>query len=112
MRKTLLAIGLCLAAGCAVAQDENTTLAPVVVERANGMRVIVDCAPPNGSATCTRFHQLIRLNFSDREIGMLFGGSTAYAEYKTSYDRVFDHYLAFLDDIQENGVPVEVSYRY
>ena len=110
MRKSLLAIGLCAAAGMASAQD--STLAPVVVERANGMRMIVDCAPPNGAPECARFHELIRQNFSEREIGMLFGASTAYIEYPTSYDRVRERYAAFLNDIAMNGLPVEVSYRY
>ena len=110
LRKSLLAIGLCAAAGVANAQDP--TLAPVVVERANGARMMIDCAPPSGDPACARFHELIRQNFSEREIGMLFGASTAYLEYPASYDRVRTRYVAFLNDIAMNGLPVETSYRY
>lgn len=115
MSKTLLAFGLLLAAGpdatqSALAQDQ--TLAPIVVERANGERLIVDCAPPNSEPGCARLHALIRMNFTPREIGMLFGASTGYLEYPTAYERVRTRYVAFLDDIEMNGLPVEASYRY
>ena len=115
MSKTLLALGLVLVAGSSVTQSalaQDETLAPIVVERANGERLIVDCTPPNAAPSCARFHELIRMNFTPREIGMLFGGSTGYLEYPTAYERVRTRYVAFLDDIQINGLPVEASYRY
>ena len=104
MKRTMLAVLLCVAAGSVWAQEQS--LAPVIVERANGTRLIVDCAPPNASAECAYFHDLIRQNFSPREIGMLFGAATAYQEYPTGYDRVRERYAAFLSDIEENGLPV------
>jgi hypothetical protein len=112
MSRTLVALALCTVAGLAVAQDDETTLSPIVVERANANQVIITCEPPNGAAECARLHELIRLNFTPREIGMLFGGSTAYLEYPASYDRTRDRYVAFLRDLQEDGVPVVVSDDY
>ena len=116
MKRTLLAIALGTAAVCAFAQgaydDEDQTLAPVVVEHANIDHLIFACEPPNGAAECANFHELIRENFSPREIGMLFGGSTAYADYRTSYDVTRARYLAFLQDLQENGMPIPVAQQY
>jgi hypothetical protein len=109
-RQLLVAIMLCVAAGYASAQEE--TLAPIIVEHINGTRIFVDCAPPNDAPACADFHALIRENFSPREIGMLFGPSTAYIEYRAGYDQTRDRYVAFLRDIEENGMPVEVSSRY
>jgi len=107
MKSTLLALALCTAAGVACAQEQ--TLAPVVVERVDGSRIIVDCAPPNASRSCANFHELIRQNFSEREIGMLFGAATAYPEYSSSYDDVRARYVAFLQNIQDDGLPVETD---
>lgn len=114
MKRILIALAFCTAAGFAVAQDEdeNETLAPIVVERVAPGRIIFDCQPPNGAPECARFHELIRENFSPREIGMLFGGSTAYAEYRTSYDSTRERYLAFLQDLQDNGMPMPVREEY
>ena len=103
MKRTLLAIALCSAAGYAFAQSE---LSPVTVERANGARVIVACTPPNGAANCSYFHYLLRQNFTEHELGMLFGGATGYLEYPTSFETTREHYAAFIRDIAENGVPV------
>jgi len=110
MNKSLLALGLCAVAGVAAAQDPM--LEPIVVQRINAARMIADCAPPNGAPACARLHELIRENFSEREIGMLFGAATAYQEYPTSYERLRTRYVAFLDDVAINGLPTEVSYRY
>jgi hypothetical protein len=109
MKRTLLAVLLCAVAAPVLAAEES--LAPVVVERINGQRVVVDCAPPNDAPACSVFHDLIRQNFSPREIGMLFGAATAYLEYPTSYQATRERYAAFLRDIEENGMPVPVSMR-
>jgi hypothetical protein len=108
MKRIIIALALCAAAGYACAQEDET-LAPVVVERANANQVIITCEPPNAARECAGFHRLIRQNFTPREIGMLFGGSTAYIEYPASYDRTLERYVAFLRDAQDNGVPVVVS---
>ena len=94
------------------AQDEDQTLAPIIVPGVDVDRIIAECEPPNGAAECAQFHELIRQNFTPREIGMLFGGSTAYAEYRTSYDFTRERYLAFLQNLQDNGMPVPVSDQY
>jgi len=44
----------------------------------------MDCTPPNSAEECAQFHREIRKNFSSREIGMLFGASTAYAESRSA----------------------------
>lgn len=44
----------------------------------------MDCTPPNSAEECAQFHKEIRKNFSSREIGMLFGASTAYAESRSA----------------------------
>jgi hypothetical protein len=62
------------------------------------------CTPPNDSKDCADFHALIRKNFSTREIGMLFGAVTSYQEYLTSNDRVLAKYVAFVRDVDENGL--------
>lgn len=111
MKHILVALALCTACGVAAAQEDET-LEPVIVEHANVDRLIFECEPPNGAAECARFHELIRQNFTPREIGMLFGGSTAYAEYRTSYDFTRERYLAFLQSLQDNGMPVPVDDRY
>lgn len=55
----------------------------------------LDCAPPNSAQECGAFHQAIRRNFSNREIGMLFGASTAYPEARAGYGRVAERYDNF-----------------
>lgn len=115
MKQMLLAIGLFAAAGSAGAQDDpardqSNTLAPVIVERADGARIVIECTPPAGDIRCAQLHRLIRENFSRDEIGMLFGAATAYPEYLTSYARVRERYDAFVRDIRENGIPVNATY--
>jgi len=116
MKRLLMALAFGTAASFAFAQEaydndddvvvETHTLAPVVVEGADVGQIISACEPPNGAPECADFHELIRQNFTPREIGMLFGGSTAYAEYRTSYDSTRQRYVAFLRDLQQNGMPV------
>ena len=94
------------------AQDEDQTLAPIVVEGTDIDRIVIGCEPPNDDAVCANFHELIRENFTPREIGMLFGGSTAHFEYPVNYDRVRERYVAFLQNVQDNGIPVPVADHY
>jgi hypothetical protein len=109
MKRTLIAIALCGAASYACAQTE---LSPVTVERANFARLILACTPPNDAPNCSYFHYLLRENFSEREIGMLFGGATGYQEYPTGFETTREHYAAFLRDLAENGAPVASSNEY
>lgn len=103
MKRILLAIALCAAAGVACAQTE---LSPVTVQRANAGRIMAACVPPNDAPNCSYFHYLLRQNFSERELGMLFGGATAYQEYPTGFETTRARYAAFMRDIALNGVPV------
>lgn len=45
---------------------------------------IVDCTPPNDTTghACDAFNQLVRANFTHREIGMLFGRASSYPELR------------------------------
>jgi hypothetical protein len=74
----------------------------------NPQSIATECAPPNDSKECADFHAAIRRNFSTREIGMLFGGASAYQEYLTSNDRLRAKYAAFVRDV-EGGVAVAVA---
>ena len=103
MKRALLSIALCSTAVTALAQTE---LSPVTVERANGARVIAACTPPNDAENCSYFHYLLRQNFTEHELGMLFGGATGYQEYPTGFETTRERYAAFIRDIAQNGVPV------
>jgi len=91
---------------------ESRTLVPIIVEGTDVDRVVFECEPPNDAAACANFHELIRENFTPREIGMLFGGSTAHFEYPVNYDRVRERYIALLQNVRDNGIPVPVADRY
>ena len=106
-RYTSIVIGAGLLAATSLANAAGQ-LAPVNVQ-GNLQSIAADCAPPNDSKQCADFHAAIRRNFSAREIGMLFGGATAYQEYLTSNDRVRARYAAFVHGAEENGVAVAVA---
>jgi hypothetical protein len=91
------------------ADDEDATLPPVVVQGTDTDRIVVECEPPNAAAACANFHELIRANFTPQEIGLLFGGSTAYLAYPTAYDFTRQRYMAFLRNLQDNGMQISVS---
>jgi len=83
-----IAAACALSAGTASAQE----LQPVTVRDTR----IADCTPPTSYAACDAWHAQIRRNFSEREIGMLFGARTAYAEYSTSFPSVEERYNRLL----------------
>jgi len=72
-------------------QGDELQIAPSMVESAPN-EVDANCAPPSDLVACTTWHQVIRANFSPREIGMLFGTATSYPEYATSYARIKSRY--------------------
>lgn len=104
--RVLLAVALTSLAATAGAQEPNT-LHAVTVERPSPyfMRALINCTPPTHDPVCERFHGVLRTQFTRRELGMLFGPSTAYLEYRASYDRVKARYAALLRNIEENGLP-------
>jgi hypothetical protein len=106
-RHTSIVIGAGLLAVTSLA-NAGGQLAPVNVQ-GNLHPIAADCAPPNDSKQCADFHAAIRKSFSTREIGMLFGGASAYQEYLTSNDRVRAKYAAFVRDVEENGLAVAVA---
>ena len=110
MKRTLLSLALCAAAGYAGAQDADTTLAPVIVEGVDGYRIVEDCTPPADAPECSGFHALIRANFNEREIGMLFGAATSYPEYRTSYSSVKERYDDLVNYVEDYGVAYALAH--
>ncbi len=72
-------------------QGDELQIAPSTVE-ATPSRLDTTCLPPSDLVACTAWHQVIRANFSPREIGILFGAATSYPEYATSYARIRSRY--------------------
>ena len=105
-RYTSIVIGAGLLAMTSVANAAGE-LAPVTIHQ-NAFST-AECTPPNDSKACSAFHAAIRRNFSNREIGLLFGAATAYQEYPTSNDRVRARYSEFLRNVEENGLAVAVA---
>ncbi len=88
-------------AGAAHAAQPQNSLSPVTVHPAPGNAksqpyvYTLDCTPPNSATECAAFHRDIRRNFTSREIGMLFGASTAYPESRAAYAKVAARFDAF-----------------
>lgn len=108
-RFTSIVIGAGLLAATSLANATSGQLSAVTVHQDRFSTA--DCTPPNDARECADFHAAIRRNFSNREIGMLFGAAAAYQEYPTSYDRTRARYAAFVRNIEENGVAVAVAAR-
>lgn len=97
MKRLLLALittSLFAACGSALAASD-TTLEPIIIRSGN---TVVDCTPPSAERACEPLHAQIRQNFSPREIGVLFGARTAYAESLTAFPRLVARYDAFMRD--------------
>ena len=99
MKLRIIAIAIALAGltGAAAAGQTVETLQPITVSGAS----IAQCTPPNDHTghACDGFNQLVRANFSAREIGMLFGASTSYPESRTGgIDRLQKRYHALLQE--------------
>ena len=78
-------------------QDGDLQIAPSMVDfTSKGLDG--NCAPPSDLVACTAWHQVIRANFSPREIGILFGTATSYPEYATSYARIKSRYARLHDE--------------
>jgi len=86
-------------------QGDDLQIAPSIVA---GMMEVAsneldtNCAPPSDLVACTSWHQVIRANFSPREIGILFGTATSYPEYATSYPRVRNRYARLQTEFSAN----------
>ncbi len=103
----IISAGLLATSSLAYATSGQLTAVTVHQDRFS----IADCTPPNDAKECADFHAAIRRNFSNREIGMLFGAAAAYQEYPTSYDRTRAKYAAFVRNVEESGVAVAVAAR-
>ena len=78
-------------------QGEELQIAPSMVESMPN-ELDTSCVPPSDLVACTAWHQVIRANFSPREIGILFGTATSYPEYATSYSRIKNRYVRLHDE--------------
>jgi len=78
-------------------QDSDLQIAPSMVEF-TPKDLDANCMPPSDLVACTAWHQVIRTNFSPREIGILFGTATSYPEYATSYARIKSRYARLHDE--------------
>jgi len=107
--KIAVAAAVVVSSGLAVAQDDPE-LAPVIV-RGISPAALDDCTPPNAADTslCAVWQDVLRRNFTEREIGMLFGAATAYPEYRTSYSRVKERYEWLQQDFAANAPVVVVD---
>lgn len=104
MKRTTIAIiaGIGLALSAAAGAAERQSLGTVKVNSSS-----LDCTPPNASDVCSAWHATIRRNFSNREIGMLFGAATSYPEYRTSYSQVKERYERLQNDFAATYVPAD-----
>jgi hypothetical protein len=102
MKSILLTLALCACGGYAGAQD---TLPPVVVYHVDSQHLVENCTPPAAAPECTAFHALLRQNFSEHDLGMLFGAATAYPDYRTRYSWVRERYENLLRYIDDYGLP-------
>ncbi len=106
MKRIAIAIVLCATTGYLAAQEpEPPTLETVIVEPPARIVTPINCTPPAAAPDCADFHALLRANFTERELGMLFGAATAHPEYRTSYDRARERYVNLVRDVELYGVP-------
>lgn len=108
MKLHAIAIAIVFAgtAGAAAAANPHQVLPRVSV---SGVDLAV-CTPPADARACDNFHGLIRANFSDREIGMLFGARTSYPEYLSGgYDRVRQRYVLMVQEYVAALPPASVE---
>ncbi|HEX5961792.1 MAG TPA: hypothetical protein VFY97_11175 [Rhodanobacteraceae bacterium] len=115
MKLSAISIAIVIAGvtGVASAAAQGQTLPLVNVTGAP----IAECAPPSvtfGHA-CDAFNQMIRANFTPREIGMLFGAWSSYPEYLSGgidtlqrrYQAVLQEYVAAQDAASKAAVAVK-----
>ena len=98
MKLSAISIAIVLAgfAGVAAAAGQGKIVMPAITVSSAPLS---ECLPPNGNTghACDAFNQMVRANFSPREIGMLFGYQTSYPESLTGgTDRLQKRYQAVL----------------
>ncbi|HJP97960.1 MAG TPA: hypothetical protein VJ862_05290 [Rhodanobacteraceae bacterium] len=102
MKPSAISICFVLAgvAGVALAAGQAKVMPPITAQALS----VAGCTPPNDTTghACDAFNQLIRANFSAREIGELFGYASNYPESRTGglerlqrrYQAVVQEYVA------------------
>ena len=89
-------------------QGEELQIAPSMVESMHN-ELDMSCVPPSDLVACTAWHQVIRANFSPREIGILFGTATSYPEYATSYARIKNRYVRLQGEFSAERLPAHTA---
>lgn len=89
-------------------QDNDLQIAPSVVEFTSRM-LDDNCMPPSDLVACTAWHQVIRANFSPREIGILFGTATSYPEYATAHARIKTRYARLHEEFSAERLPAHTA---
>ncbi|HSC09989.1 MAG TPA: hypothetical protein VLC97_03365 [Rhodanobacteraceae bacterium] len=89
-------------------QGDDLQVAPSMLELTPG-KVDAACAPPSDLVACAAWHQVIRANFSPREIGILFGTATSYPEYATSYARIKNRYVRLQGEFSAERLPAHTA---
>lgn len=91
------AIVVAAAVGAASAAEPGKAMQPVTATALSP----AGCLPPNDATghACDAFNQLVRSNFTSREIGMLFGNVSSYPESLTGgIDRLQRRYQVLLQE--------------
>jgi hypothetical protein len=96
--KRYTSIAVCAGMLCATsfANAAGNQLAPVTVT--GNTQALASCTPPDARPVCAAWHAEIRRNFSNYEIGELFGARTAYPNYSVSFDRLQVRYNALMGE--------------
>ena len=89
-------------------RDGDLQVAPSLVEATVGA-LDDNCMPPSDLVACTQWHQVIRANFSPREIGILFGTATSYPEYATAYPRIKSRYARLHSEFSAERFPARTA---
>lgn len=115
MKLSAISAAFVLAAivGVASAAGQNRVMHPITVSGAP----VSECAPPNDTTghACDAFNQMVRANFTPREIGMLFGNASSYPESLTGgidrlqrrYQAVVQEYMAAQQKARKGSVAVK-----
>lgn len=99
-----LGVSMFAVAGAALAAGggQNGTLPGITVKQdANLLRT--DCKPPAYARECELLHAQVRQVFNKREIALLFGASSALAEYRTNFASIRERYDDFLRQVDTYG---------
>lgn len=100
---TLVALLIAASGAAQAAGSVQSGTLPGITVKQDSSLLRHACKPPAYAAECQDLHAQVRKNFSKREIVLLFGGSSALPEYRTSYESTQARYEEFLREIDLYG---------